>query len=144
MKHYVHSTASQDMTYPIYSEGQQNQARIIKSIIIKGRANVTDPRTLFTPTGAVTEVSEEDLALLKKSDAFQRHVLKGFMKVMDDVSELDVNDLNARDNSAQLRDEEYAKGLDPRVPGSDRCQASCGEKDAVVGVPGNHYKGEIL
>ena len=88
-KNYIHSTASADMTYPVYAGGTDRPTKI-KEIVIKGRANVIDPRTLFTPTGAVTEVSDADLELLKKNAAFQRHVARGFMRVMQD-SELNTN-----------------------------------------------------
>lgn len=144
MANYVHSTASQDMIYPIYAEGRHNQAKIVKEILIKGRANVSDPHTLVTPSGAVTQVSDEDLALLKKSEAFQRHVTHGFMKVMQDKSELDTSGMMARDNSSQLQDYEYATGKDARVPNSDMCQASCGPNNRIVGTKGNNYVGEVL
>ena len=139
---YVHSTASQPMNYPIYADGpRQGQARKIKDILIKGTANVIDPHTLFTPTGAVTEISDEDLEMLKKSPAFQRHVAKGFMKVID-KSELDTTDMQKRDNSAQLNDYEYANDLDPRVPRSGDCQAQCGENNRVVGARGKRFIGD--
>ena len=138
---YVHSTASQTMVYPIYAEGRQNQARILKYIRIKGCANVADPRTLATSTGVVTEINDEDLALLKRSAAFQRHVTKGFMKVYDN-SQLNTEGMQARDGSAQLRDAEYADGTDTRVPGSGNCQAACGLNDQYLGKRGAAFRGE--
>ena len=133
-KNYIHSTASQDMNYPIYAGGTDRPQKV-KEIIIKGRANVVDPRTLDTPTGAVTEVSDADLELLKKSSAFQRHVARGFTRVMNE-SELNTKDMQKRDNSAQLQDAEYADATDPRVPNSGNCQATCGEGDRVHGKRG--------
>ena len=138
MANYVHSTASQNMVYPIYSEGQQNQAQVLKKITIRGKANVADSATLMTPTGAVTEVSDEDLALLKKSPAFLRHVEKGFMKVIS-TSELDTNDMTKRDGSAQLQDAEYADGTVPveALRGqTGNCRASCGRGDRIKGKKG--------
>ena len=136
-KNYIHSTASADMTYPVYSGGTDRPTKI-KDIIIKGRANVIDPRTLHTPTGAVTEVTDEDLELLKKNAAFQRHVARGFMRVMTD-SELNTKDMTARDGSSQLLDYEYAMGTDPRTPGSGKCQATCGENNAIKGKMGVEF-----
>lgn len=133
-KNYVHSTASQPMIYPIYSGGSDRPVKI-KEILIKGMANVVDPRTFVTPTGVVTEISDADLELLKKSSAFQRHVARGFMRVMTD-SELNTKDMQARDNSSQLVDAEYAQGTDPRVMGSGTCQASAGEGDRIRGARG--------
>lgn len=138
MANFVHSTASQNMVYPIYSEGQQNQAQVLKKITIRGKANVADSATLITPTGAVTEVSDEDLALLKKSPAFQRHVQKGFMKVISS-SELDTKDMAKRDGSAQLQDEEYADGTVPTEAlrgQTGNCRASCGRGDRIKGKKG--------
>ena len=133
-KHYIHSTASQPMTYPIYAGGTDRPNKV-KEIVIKGMANVIDPRTMATPTGVVTEVSDADLELLKKSSAFQRHVARGFMRVMD-KSELDTSEMQKRDNSAQLMDAEFAAGTDPRVPGSGQCQASAGENNRMLGQRG--------
>lgn len=133
-KNYIHSTASQPMSYPVYASGNGTPTKI-KDIIINGTANVMNPKTLFTPTGAVTEVSDADLELLKKNDAFQRHVAKGFMRVMTD-SELNTSDMQKRDNCAQLVDAEYAMGTDPRTPNSGKCQATCGENNQIRGKMG--------
>lgn len=133
MANYIHSTASQPMIYPIYAGDGQNRATKLKEILIKGKANVMDPMTLTTPTGVVTEVSDADLELLKKSSAFQRHVARGFMRVMNE-HELNTKDMQQKDNSAQLMDEDYAMGTDPRTPGSGKCVAS-------MGAPGNELKG---
>lgn len=133
-KNYIHSTASQPMVYPIYAGGTDRPVKV-KEILIKGKANVIDPRTMVTPTGVVTEVSDADLELLKKSSAFQRHVARGFMRVMNE-SELNTSDMQKRDNSAQLVDAEYAAGTDPRVPNSGACQATAGEGDRIRGARG--------
>lgn len=139
-KNYIHSTASADMTYPIYAGGT-GTPRKIKEIVIKGRANVVNPATFVTPTGAVTEVSDADLELLKKSAAFQRHVARGFMRVMTD-SELNTKDMAKGDNSRQLTDLEYSQGTDPRVPGSGSCQATCGENNRIKGRRGIGFVSE--
>lgn len=138
---YVHSTASQDMIYPIYADGKQNQARELKRIVIKGGANVADRRTLATPTGIVTEVSDEDLALLKRNPAFLRHVEHGFLKVYDSQN-LNTDGMQKTDKAAQLRDADYAGGTDSRVPLSGNCQAACGLNDQFVGKRGVAFKGE--
>lgn len=144
MANYVHSTASQNMVYPIYAEGKQNQAQVLKKITIRGRANVADSATLITPRGAVTEVSDEDLALLKRSAAFQRHVAHGFMKVLGE-SELNTTDMKKRDGSAQIQDEEYAEGTDERLQGQaglGDCRAACGRGDRIRGKKGVNFVDE--
>lgn len=144
MANYVHSTASQNMVYPIYAEGKQNQAQVLKKITIRGRANVADSATLITPRGAVTEVSDEDLALLKRSAAFQRHVAHGFMKVLGE-SELNTTDMKKRDGSAQIQDEEYASGTEERLQGQaglGDCRAACGRGDRIRGRKGVNFVDE--
>ena len=136
-KNYIHSTASQTMVYPVFA-GTMERPIKVKDIRIIGKANVVDPRTLTTPTGAVTEVSDEDLELLKKDPSFQRHVAKGFIRVMNE-SELNTKDMQKRDNCAQLSDTDYANDADPRVPRSGNCQASCGDHDSISGVKGIHF-----
>lgn len=129
----IHSTASQPMTYCIYRENGTS-AVLVKKIEIKGTANVADQFGVVAP-GCVTEVSDEDYELLKKDDAFNRHVRRGFMKVYDSGS-LNTEGMQKRDNSAQLFDEEYAGGKDARVPDSGACQASCGKGDRKRGAKG--------
>lgn len=145
MANYIHSTASQPMIYPIYAGtgSGQNQAQKIKEIFINGTANVVDPRTLMTPTGAVTEVSDADLELLKKSAAFQRHCARGFMRVMGE-RELNTKDMQPRDNSSQILDDEFAEGRDPRptLQGSGSSVASCKEGDAIRGKKGYMFQAD--
>lgn len=139
-KNYIHSTASQPMIYPIYAGGTERPVKV-KEILIKGKANVVDPHTFATLTGAVTEISDADLELLKKSAAFQRHCARGFMRVMNE-SELNTSDMQKRDNSAQLLDSEYSQGTDPRVPNSGQCQATAGEGDRIRGMRGIAFQAD--
>lgn len=129
----IHSTASQPMTYCIYRDNGTS-AVLVKKIEIKGTANVADQFGIVSQ-GAVTEIPEEDYELLKKDDAFNRHVRRGFMKVYDS-SALNTEGMEKRDNSAQLFDEEFAAGKDPRVPDSGACQASYGRGDKRRGAKG--------
>lgn len=129
----IHSSASQPMTYCIFRDNGTS-AVLLKKIEIQGTANVADQFGVVAP-GCVTEVSEEDYELLKKSDAFNRHLRRGFIKVCDSNA-FDGTDMEKRDNSAQLFDEEYAAGRDSRVPDSGACQASCGKGDRRRGAKG--------
>ena len=78
------------MTYPIYAGGTDRPQKV-KEIIIKGAANVINPKTLFTPDGAVTEVSDADLELLKKGIQFKTgssKLTKASYKILDDIVKL--------------------------------------------------------
>lgn len=142
MANYIISTASNTMCYPIYSEGKQNSAVPVKKIFVKGMANVANPVSLQMTDCAWTEISDQDLADLKKSAAFNRHVAKGFLRVMTTKDETVKKSMTARDGSAQLRDEEYAEGKDPRVLESGNCQASCGRNDRIKGKKGANFISE--
>jgi len=142
MANYIISTASNTMCYPIYSEGKQNSAVPVKKIFIKGMANVANPVSLQMTDCAWTELSDQDLADLKKSAAFNRHVAKGFLRVMTTKDESVKEHMTARDGSAQLRDEEYAAGTDPRILESGNCQASCGRNDRIKGKKGANFISE--
>ncbi|MCQ2299920.1 MAG: hypothetical protein MJZ81_07350 [Bacteroidales bacterium] len=107
--HYIHSTCSQDMTYPMYDPGSPRSmsASYRKCVTIKGGANVKDRYSLATPAGMVTEVTDQELEFLQRNEAFKRHVERGFMKVMDH-ERLDVSDLVKRDGAAQIDDATHA------------------------------------
>jgi len=142
MANYIISTASNTMCYPIYSDGKQNSAVPVKKIFVKGMANVANPVSLQMSDCEWTEVSDQDLADLKKSAAFNRHVAKGFLRVMTTKDSKALEDMVKRDGSAQLRDEEYASGTDSRVLESGNCQASCGRNDRIKGKKGVNFISE--
>jgi len=80
--HYVYSTLTCDNLYVDYEKsGNLN----VKSgqVLIKGGANVATEgmRNAITPHGAVTQVDDDQLELLKKNVHFNDHVERGFIKV---------------------------------------------------------------
>lgn len=79
---FVVSRASQDCEYIIWGATANGTRLVKKSILIKGGANVMDKTTMTTPNGVVTEVSDEDWALLKEHAAFKRHMERGFLEVI--------------------------------------------------------------
>lgn len=142
MANYIISTASNTMCYPIYTDGKQNSAVPVKKIFILGKANVANPNTLQLANCSWTEISDQDLADLKKSAAFNRHVAKGFLRVVQAKDETVLKDMKSKDGSAQLMDEDYANGTDPRVQESGNCQATCGRNDRVKGKKGVNFISE--
>jgi hypothetical protein len=103
----IHSMASNDCVFPVYKAKQKGETsgenRIEKAVIIKGKANVRDPKTLQTPKHSVTEVTPEELKILQASPAFNRKLKAGFYSI-DKVN----GELKA-DKSAQMTEN------DPRV-----------------------------
>lgn len=117
------------MIYPVYVTGgaKNMNASVKRTIVIKGGANVRNRYSMATPTGMVTEVSDEDLAFLQKDAAFQRHVAKGFMRVMS-TEKLNVGDMNPKDGCAQITDEDHAS--------YSETTASAGKRDRWHGKKG--------
>lgn len=105
---FVYSTLTNDNVYNDYTtdgEGNKFHPRLIKSILIKGGANRADKK-LVTPFGVVTNVSDEDLAILEKNEVFQTHVKNGYIKVQKSKADPEVvaADMQGRDESAPLVD----------------------------------------
>lgn len=80
-----------------------------KKIIIAGQANIADKR-LDTPKGKVTEVSNEDYALLQEIPVFQLHVKNGHIKVENSKKEVEKvveADMSPKDKSAPKTPKDY-------------------------------------
>lgn len=70
---YVMSTLTNDVEYAIY-RGESNGIRIVeRTILVKGGSYRRDPKTFVMPKGVVTEVSDEELAELRKIPLFVQH-----------------------------------------------------------------------
>lgn len=95
---YVYSTLT---CGNIYSATDDSGA-IIGHVAIKGGANVAD-RHFLTPSVVITQITENELELLKKSDAFKAHVDAGFISVRDKKAKKDsdvTRSMVPRDKSA--------------------------------------------
>lgn len=108
--HYVYSTASNDT---LYSEQVKNPGGISKatrSVLIKGGANVVNGRSLHTPRGVATRVSNEDMEFLLQNKAFKRHKAAGYVthsQIKDDADEV-AKKMKDKDGSAQETPESIA------------------------------------
>lgn len=113
----IYSTLATDMIYVTYKPSTDaRQISIVeKEIFIKGGAGVVggakkSKYDLDTPVGLLTEVSDEDFALLMENKVFQLHVENGFVSYSDKPAatiEKAVENMSARDNSAQLNEDSY-------------------------------------
>lgn len=89
------STATADTNYVVYSRNDTTAVPVIKkTICIKGGANVAKakPGSMYqdeTPIANSTIITDEDLEILKKDTAFQRHVERGFMVVTNSEKNLE-------------------------------------------------------
>ena len=91
---------------------------ILKEIPVAGGANVRDAKSIMTPNGACTEVSDEDFALLEKNHVFQEMVASGHIIVTTD-HHLNVKDNKKKDGAAPKTPNDYKesrKGSESPVP----------------------------
>lgn len=77
----ITSTMSADVNYTAYEETPSGGKIPAKAILIRGGSNVVDKRTLVTPHGIVTEVTEEELKMLEENEVFRQHCANGFLVV---------------------------------------------------------------
>lgn len=109
---FIISTLSNSNSFPVYKNVEGSPvSQYEKMITIRGGSNITDPRTLITPEGVVTEVSDEDLALLEKNVSFNDFVKGGFLKVkkhtVANVQKEVKKDMNPKDGSAQPTEKDW-------------------------------------
>ena len=101
---YVYSTATCSTDYAVYKKtGNRDVAQVERKITIHGGANVaTKYPNLHTPRGLVTQVSEEDLAILEQDYHFKQHVELGFLSVDKRKIEVEkvIPGMQAKDKSA--------------------------------------------
>lgn len=110
---YVISSLSRDNVFAVYEKKSGNVLVVKKSILIKGGANVTNKKTLLMPNGVATEVSKEDLEILKENTGFKKFLERGFMKIMESGSKFKAQDeaekMTEKDSSAQITEDDYKK-----------------------------------
>lgn len=104
---YIASTMSADVKYCVYGKTPTGSQEVRRSIIILGKANVAD-KHFITKDGAVTKVSNEELALLKEHPVFKMHEANGFIKVCATESRAEnVEELAKKDASAPKTPNDY-------------------------------------
>lgn len=54
---------------------------IVRRILIRGGTGVANKRTLITPRGVHTSVTDDELAILEQDPSFRRFVERGFLRV---------------------------------------------------------------
>lgn len=131
-KVYVYSTLSADVVYPVTEQRGNELPTTIRSTLIRGKAGVADKR-LFTPLGAVTEVTESQLKDLEANDVFKLHVQNGFIKV--DKKKVDVeaasHDMGSDDGSRPMNPGSFAdiqaEGQQVKVAGTEDAPVETGK-----------------
>ncbi len=105
---YVYSTLTSDTKYRVWIESSNDLPTFEHFILIKGGTGLAN-KDLITPYGVVTEVSDQDLALLEADETFQRHVEGGFIhvdRIKSDPEKI-AADMAARDGSSPLVPQDF-------------------------------------
>jgi hypothetical protein len=101
-------TAPQDVV--ITKKTESGALEIVKTITIKGGANVIDRRTLATPQGVVTELSDADFDQLKKTAFYQRMESRGYLRPVEakeTAEDTKKAGMEKKDKSAQKTEEDF-------------------------------------
>lgn len=113
---YIYSTLTCGNSFAIYAVKNDPKAlsRIVKRIEIHGGHGMKNPKALDTPMGVVTQVSDEDLALLQTLTSFRKQVDAGYLVV--DNKKTDpakkAVDMNPKDASAPMTPKDFVKSED--------------------------------
>lgn len=121
---HVYSTLTASNEYRQFSKGGADLPVVARSILIYGGANLPS-KHMLTPRGVLTTISAEVYSWLKDEPTFKAHVANGFITVSNGGKAEDPDkvaaDLEGRDQSAPLVEEDFAPGEAPqtKTPGND-------------------------
>jgi hypothetical protein len=114
---HVYSTLTNSQEYPVYGKSPQGDNLMHASVHITGGAHRA-LKTLETPLGVLTSISEAALAHLQTSPVFREHVKTGRITVRRDQVDIEraVADHDAyKDPSAPITPEDFMN-VDPNDP----------------------------
>lgn len=101
-------TAPQDV---VLTKKTDNGALVaVKTITLKGGANVIDRHTLVTPQGVITELSDADFEMLKKTAFYKRMESRGFIRPVEAkeaAEDTKKAGMEEKDKSAQKTEEDF-------------------------------------
>jgi len=141
---YVHSTCGAPMVFKLTEIPRPNTpdptVRVLKEIRIGGGAGVIMLHGADIPKVVTTKITEEEKEILEHNDAFVRMANRGFLRIDQNPDpDRDRNDtpsdMEARDNTSQIRDEDHANGTDERTDyiGQYGTRATAGDQNIIGG-----------
>lgn len=117
---YILSKLANSQCYTQYVKGVNDINNVCERIFIKGGADVINKKTLDTPNGVVTEVTNEQLDILKQNADFNRHLENGFVSIIENKISEDKTEEKAaimpKDNSRQKTPKDYKKSKGKAKP----------------------------
>lgn len=91
------------------------------SVLINGGAFVINKKTMETPKGIITEVSEEDLKFLKTQSLFNEKVANGSLEIVESEKKAkESSKKGKKDKGAQLTAKDFEEaGMTPPMVGAE-------------------------
>lgn len=91
------------------------------SVVINGGAGVINKKTMETPKGVITEVSEEDLKFLKTQSLFNEKVANGSLEIVESEKKAkESSKKGKKDKGAQLTAKDFEEaGQTPPMVGAE-------------------------
>lgn len=81
MPHVVSKLAA-GVDYVLYEKTGSGKLVAIGAVSIDGGASVANKKTLYTPDGVVTPISDQDAEMLALDPVFQEHLANGSVKLL--------------------------------------------------------------
>lgn len=121
MSKFIYSTLTLSSEYVDWHLSPGKLPRPGKRVRIQGGANVPD-KTLITPRGVVTKVTDEDYEFLRENRVFKLQVANGNIRVEDREHKVEkvVRDMTPKDGSSPLVPEDFPEGEEPSVGPPDQ------------------------
>lgn len=119
MTQYIYSTLTGDQQYAKYKKlDNPKMVPVIERVFfVNGMCNVLNPKTMMTPSGAVTAMSDDDYKELEKLSGFKQHMQGGFITVSKSREEPGkvAKGMTPKDLSAQLDEKDFKEDKQPIV-----------------------------
>lgn len=115
MAAHIYSTLAADHQFVVRGSAAPGAVQpILKRILIRGGSGVANRRTLITPYGVHTQISDDDLEILRKDPSFQRFVARGHLRVesRESLPEIVAQDMAIDVGSAPLTPARYAENAE--------------------------------
>lgn len=117
--YYVYSTMTCDVEFRLYKKNSSKDLSQVEKdsngkpirVVIKGGNGVAN-KVLYTPKGAVTQVSDEHMEMLKNNVSFQRREKLGFLSYdkKEVKPEKKAKDMAEKDASAPITPKDFEAG----------------------------------
>lgn len=110
MTKYIMSKMTSNVNYTIYAKAPSGLPVVKQIITVRGGADVIDKKTLVTPEGVLTVISDDEYNKLYLNPIFRRHLERGMISVSSNETNAEKTSKTlTKDTSAQLTPKDYRK-----------------------------------